>query len=207
MSSPTSRASSKRTRCGGARIAGAALAACLALAAPAAAQTDAAQTDAVQIGATQTAAAQTGAAAQDGAGPDFHAIWEGRCLACHGHAGPFVRERLTFDHDAILGREGREIGPFLERHGGGLPPDQIALFLRVFARQLASGGFYARECRICHDSARDLARLRLVLRDGRLMGRYSGREIAPFLATHARMTPPEAEAMTEALTAILQGAR
>ncbi|MDT8343809.1 MAG: hypothetical protein RQ752_05205 [Thermohalobaculum sp.] len=161
-----------------------------------------AQPDPAQLG-----AAQTEAAPQDGAAPDFHAIWEARCLACHGHAGPFVRERLTFDHDEIHGREGREIGPFLERHGGGLEPDQIALFLRVFARQLASGGFYERECRICHDSARDLARLRLVLRDGRLMGRYSDREIAPFLATHARMTPPEAEAMTEALTAILQGAR
>jgi len=132
---------------------------------------------------------------------DFHEIWEGRCLSCHGHAGPFVRQRLTLDHGEVHGQSGRELAPFLERHGGGLSPEEIALFLRVFARQLASGGFYERECRICHDSARDLARLRLVMRDGRLMGRYSGREIDSFLVTHGRMTP------AEALTAILEGAR
>ncbi|MCL5778385.1 hypothetical protein M1105_15500 [Limibaculum sp. FT325] len=171
---------------GGARLSGAVLATCLGLA--------------------MQAGAQTGAAPQD-AEPDFHAIWEARCLSCHGHAGAFARERLTLEAGEVRGRGGRDLRPFLARHGGGLPPDQVELFLDVLARQLASGGFYERECRICHDSARELARLRLVLRDGRLMGRYSGREIATFLVGHGRMSEAEAEAMTEALAAILKGAR
>ncbi|MBK0399453.1 hypothetical protein H0I76_09640 [Limibaculum sp. M0105] len=144
------------------------------------------------------------------AGPraaDFHEIWEARCIACHGHAGDFVRERLTLEGDTVQGRDGRDIVPFLKRHRGGLSDAEVDLFVQVMSRQIAADGFYARECRKCHDSARNLARLRLALRNGQLVGRYSGRDIGAFLATHARMTPDEAAAMTEALAAILQGGR
>ena len=70
-----------------------------------------------------------------------------------------------------------------------------------------SGGFYKERCEICHDRAYDLARLRLIQRDGRLVGRYSGRDMANFLPNHARMTAGEAARMLEALTALLMGAR
>jgi len=85
--------------------------------------------------------------------------------------------------------------------------EEIALFLRVFARQIASGGLYQGRCEICHDRARELARLELVIREGRLVGRYTGRDIAAFLTWHGRLDAAEAALMTEALTAILQGAR
>ena len=152
------------------------------------------------IALTLAASAPAGAA-------DFHALFEARCLRCHGHAGPFVRERLALDGADVVTRAGRPVAPFLERHAGGLAPEEIALFLRVFARQIEAAGLYDERCGICHDRARELARLRLVLRDGRLVGRYSGHDIATFLQDHARLTPEEAARMTEALAAILEGGR
>lgn len=138
---------------------------------------------------------------------DFHAIFEARCLRCHGHAGAFARERLRLDNGEVARRDGTPLAPFLTRHAGGLDPDEIALFLKVFARQIASGGFYQERCEICHDRARELARLRLIVREGRLTGRYSGHDMASFLPGHALMSEAEAGRMIEALTAILEGAR
>jgi len=141
------------------------------------------------------------------AGADFHALFETRCLRCHGHAGDFAREHLKLEKGTVLGRDGRDIEQFLERHAGGLSAEEAALFVSVFAQQVASGGFYKDHCEICHDSARELARLRLIIRDDRLVGRYTDRDIASFLTQHGRMNEAEAAAMTKALTAILQGAR
>ena len=138
---------------------------------------------------------------------DFHALFEARCLACHGHAGPFVREYLRLDGDRVTRGNGRPLAPFLARHSGGLSDEEIALFLRVFARQIASGGLYRDRCEICHDRARELARLELVIREGRLVGRYTGRDIAGFLTWHGRLDAAEAALMTEALIEILKGAR
>lgn len=141
-------------------------------------------------------------------GADFHRIFEARCASCHGHAGPFARESLTESDGTLEGvRTGRAVGDFLARHAGGLEPETIAFFLDVFRAQLRSGGFYRERCAICHDRAYEFARLRLILRDGRLMGRYSGRDVADFLPGHARMTEAEAERMLEALTALRAGAR
>ncbi len=142
------------------------------------------------------------------AGADFHQIFESRCASCHGHAGNFARKSLTERDGALTGvRTGRPVDDFLAHHRGGLTPDTIALFLDVFRAQLRSGGFYQKRCAICHDRAYEFARLRLILRDGQLVGRYSGRDIADFLPGHARMTESEAKRMLEALTALRSGAR
>ena len=146
--------------------------------------------------------------ASGAAAADFHQIFETRCAGCHGHAGAFARDRLTEAEGTLRSlRTGREIAPFLARHLGGLSQDEIALFIDVFRNQLLSGGFFQERCDICHDRAYELARLRLVLRDGRLFGRYSGRDMAAFLPGHARMTAEEAERMIGALSALLRGAR
>ena len=84
---------------------------------------------------------------------------------------------------------------------------EINLFIAVFTQQLTSDAFYQDRCEICHDRAYELARLRLIVRDGRLVGRYSGRDMTNFLPNHARMTTEEANRMREALTALLMGAR
>ena len=141
-------------------------------------------------------------------GADFHQIYEARCLSCHGHAGEFARRSLI-ELDGVLtgARSGRDVTSFLRRHAGGSSPSEITLFVGVFIRQVNSGGFYKERCEICHDRAYDLARLRLIQRAGRLVGRYSGRDMANFLPNHARMTAGEAARMLEALTALLMGAR
>jgi hypothetical protein len=146
--------------------------------------------------------------ASGAAAADFHQIFEARCLACHGHAGDFARSSLAEVDGVLKGiRSGREVADFLRRHAGGLNPDEIALFVDVFTRQVQSGGFYQERCEICHDRAYELARLRLIIRDGRLMGRYSGRDMADFLPDHARMTADEADKMLRTLTALRAGAR
>lgn len=147
--------------------------------------------------------------ASDALAADFHQTFEARCAACHGHAGDFARAHLSEGADGALqgAQTGRDVAAFLRGHAGGLSQAEIEQFVTVFRRQLASGAFYSQRCDICHDRAYELARLRLVLRDGRLVGRYSGRDMAAFLPGHARMTQDEAQQMLEALTALRQGAR
>jgi hypothetical protein len=146
--------------------------------------------------------------ASGAAAADFHEIFEARCLSCHGHAGDFARNSLVEAEGDLRGiRSGRKVADFLQRHAGGLSADEIDLFVTVFTRQLRSGGFYRDRCDICHDRAYDLARLRLILKDGQLTGRYTGRTMSTFLPGHARMTADEADRMLEALTALLAGAR
>jgi hypothetical protein len=139
---------------------------------------------------------------------DFHEIFESRCLSCHGHAGGFARTSLTEVDGVLTGtRSGRDVADFLHRHAGGLSPPEITLFVGVFIAQVNSGGFYKARCDICHEQAYDLARLRLIQREGKLVGRYSGRDMASFLPNHARMTAEEADRMLQALTALRMGAR
>ncbi len=141
--------------------------------------------------------------------PDFHQIFEARCAACHGHAGDFARARLSVGEDGtVRGAEtGRPVAGFMQSHAGGLTDAEIALFTETFRRQIGSDAFFRERCSGCHGRAYDFARLRLILRDGRLEGRYSGRDTAAFLPGHARLTGAEAARVLDALTALSQGAR
>lgn len=139
--------------------------------------------------------------AQAQSAPDPHAVFEAECLSCHGHAGPFARAHLRLEDGAPVTSRGGPVATFLRTHRGGLPEAAIAPMLEMFRQQLTSGAFYERRCFTCHDRARDFARLNLILREGRLFGRYSGHEIAAFLPGHARLTQDEASRMR----ALLQG--
>jgi hypothetical protein len=162
-----------------------------------------------RLGGILLAAGLASGFAADTRAEDFHQTFEARCAGCHGHAGDFARAHLTEGADGALEgvTTGRNVADFLRRHAGGLSGAESAQFITVFRRQLGSGAFYRERCDICHDRAYELTRLRLVLRDGKLIGRYSGRDMAEFLPGHARMTPDEAQRMLEALTALRQGAR
>lgn len=138
---------------------------------------------------------------------DLHALFETRCAQCHGHAGDFARASLTLGPEGVTGRRGRPLPGFLARHGGGVSAAEADALVAMFARQIAAGPVYRNRCTICHDRAYEFARLKLILHDGALFGRYSGREIGPFLDGHARLTTAEAAAMTDALTEIRRGGR
>lgn len=140
--------------------------------------------------------------------PDYHALFEARCMGCHGHAADFARETLQLTPEgAVVGSDGRPLAAFLSRHKGGLPPEQIERLLAMFARQIEAQALFRNRCSTCHDRAREFTRLDLILRDGALWGRYSGRPVASFLPGHARLTAEEAAEMTRMLAEILKGAR
>ncbi len=142
------------------------------------------------------------------AAEDFHELFERRCAACHGHAGDFARKTLVIVEGELRGRKsGRPIGPFLATHRGGLEPETAALFTEVLFRQVESGGLFQRHCAICHVRARDLVQARLIVADGRLLGRYSGADMGTFLRGHGRATEEEAERLYDALLGIAQGRR
>lgn len=138
---------------------------------------------------------------------DYHALFEERCTACHGHAGDFSRDRLQVQNGEVTSRTGRDLEDFLTRHKGGLPADEIRGLLGMFLSQVGAGTFFKDTCMTCHDRAYDFARLFLIERDGVLWGRYSARPVAEFLPGHARMTQEQAARMTAALAAILAGGR
>ncbi|WP_146193044.1 hypothetical protein [Maritimibacter sp. 55A14] len=118
-----------------------------------------------------------------------------------------MRERLSVVNGRLVGSDGQDIEAFLAHHKGGLQGAELELFLEVFRAQLATGGLYRERCIFCHDPARDFARLNLIHRDGQLLGRYTGHDIAAFLPGHARLTEAEAARMTETLGAFLRGGR
>lgn len=126
---------------------------------------------------------------------DPHRVFEQRCARCHDeHSGTFVAEAVVLRDSTLVGRRnGRTLERFLVQHGGGSTAEEIAALLEMFSRQLVDGGFFRQRCGHCHGSARELARLHLIARDGRLLGRYSGRDMADFLRRHGRSDAAEAD--------------
>ncbi|MCP5372755.1 MAG: hypothetical protein H6907_13585 [Hyphomicrobiales bacterium] len=138
---------------------------------------------------------------------DPHRLFEARCGRCHAHAGGLARERLGVAAGThLVGRQsGEDIAVFLAGHYGRLTDAEIALLVDLFRFQVLAEGKFRAKCAICHGRARDLARAFLALRDGRLVGRYTGRDVAGFLAGHGRVEPAELPVFLEALTRAVPG--
>ncbi|MDA3858696.1 MAG: hypothetical protein PF480_10800 [Roseovarius sp.] len=127
---------------------------------------------------------------------DPHDTFEAECLSCHGHAGDFARRYLRLDGATPLTSSGEPVADFLAHHRGGQPGPVIEQIVAMFRTQLSSGGLFGdpeKRCLFCHDRAHDFAHRQLVLRGGRLIGRYTGRDVAGFLPAHAGLTQDEAD--------------
>jgi hypothetical protein len=123
---------------------------------------------------------------------DPHALFEDRCGRCHGHAGAFALEKLTIENDEVVGqRSGKVVLKTLASHFGRLTDVEARQVVDMFRRQIEAGGLYQTKCRICHDPAKDFARRTLMLRDGQLFGRYSGRPVVDLLSYHGRLQDDE----------------
>ncbi len=134
------------------------------------------------------------------AGIDPHQLFEERCTRCHGHAADFARGHLQLVGTTVAGTKVRgDFSAFLKRHQGGVSASQAAVLIDAFRRQLLGGGLFQERCSVCHQRAYELARLHLILVDGNLMGRYSGRDMAEFLPIHGVRTADEAEQLFEML--------
>jgi len=66
-------------------------------------------------------------------------------------------------------------------------------------------GLFQDKCRMCHTSYEGLAKIKLTLKSGRLVGLYTDHDIAEFMTGHGRVTESEARAITERLTRLRTG--
>jgi cytochrome c5 len=133
-----------------------------------------------------------GARAQD---IDPHQLYERHCGGCHAaHARDFVRKSLERRGGDIVGRNsGVALGTFMARGHGRLDAFQAREMVAHLTAIFDGGWLFQERCRICHDRAVLFARRSLVLRDGRVVGRYTGRDIRSFLDNHGRIDAGEAE--------------
>ncbi len=131
-----------------------------------------------------------------------HAIYERACNQCHErHAGDFAHATLTLKNDAAVSlRTGKNVENYLFGGHGNLTSDEAAAMSALLAYILGNDGLFHSHCRICHGPARFLARSKLFLKDGVLIGRYTGRNIQEFLYGHGRVSKDEAEKLTEVLS-------
>ncbi|MCP5364782.1 MAG: cytochrome c [Hyphomicrobiales bacterium] len=132
---------------------------------------------------------------------DPHALYERRCARCHApHAGEFVPDHLERHGDTIVGRRtGQELRSFLSAGHGRLSAGEIDVIVAHLDFILKQEALFREHCLICHGRAVDLARSQLVIRNGALMGRYTGREIKTFLEHHGRLKTNDVPRVVEML--------
>ncbi|WP_417684760.1 hypothetical protein [Roseibium sp.] len=142
-------------------------------------------------------------------GPDPHQIYERKCAGCHeAHAGDFVHDNVTTGDGKVIGRRsGRPVAAFLARGHGKLAPPERAVLIEHLEQIARSGALFHDKCLVCHDRAVVFARSRLIGRQGKLVGRYSGRDVRAFLSNHGRVTAEEADTLTAILAYQLRGSQ
>ena len=152
--------------------------------------------------------AVTGASAQTmerreayGAEASSHlGLFQTKCGACHAQAGPLVRDRLSLTATGTLvTSDDLDLRAFMRGHFGAPEESEIEAIYDALRRIAQGRGRFEVRCGICHASAEALAQKTLVLRGGTLFGRYSGREIADFLARHGTDNAGEAKFFTSVL--------
>ncbi|MBD1545180.1 hypothetical protein [Roseibium aggregatum] len=149
-------------------------------------------------------AATTPAFAQE---TDPHAIYEQGCARCHeAHAGDFVHNRLDLKEGRLVGKaSGRDVETFLAGGHGGLAEAERQILIDQLIAIRRSGQLFHDKCLTCHDRAVELARSQLIVKDGLLVGRYSGKNTGDFLKGHGRLTPDEIDRMIAVLKRQLPG--
>ena len=147
------------------------------------------------------------ACASDAAATDPHELYERRCGDCHTpHAGQFVQESIGRADGKLVGQSsGRAVEAFLSAGHGKLSPAEIEVMMSHLTAILDAGALFKDNCVICHGRAVVFARGHLGMKDGLLVGRYSGREVEEFLTGHGRLEEPEIRIIVEALSKQVSG--
>lgn len=133
---------------------------------------------------------------------DPHDLYEQRCSGCHAdHAGEFVQESILREEGKLVGRDsGMEVRAFLALGHGKLTAAEVEVMLTHLTSVLDAGALFRDNCVICHGRAVLFARSHLGLKEGVLVGRYSGRAVEEFLETHGRLEAAEVGVVVEALS-------
>jgi hypothetical protein len=137
---------------------------------------------------------------------DPHAIYEQSCARCHeAHAGDFVHKRLDMKGGRLISTSsGQDIEAFLSEGHGRLGPAERQILIDQLVAIRQSGRLFHDKCLTCHDRAAEFARARLIVKDGVLVGRYSGKDTGQFLQGHGRLAPDEVSRMIDVLKRQLQ---
>lgn len=119
-------------------------------------------------------------AGADASGLDLHWLWHNHCADCHGHAGEFSRKFLKVSDGELQGAHHvHDLRQFLSNHH--LAGNEVDAVYNMLLAQANTQARFKDECSSCHDSAAEFIRAELVLRDGVLVSRISGRPVGEFL--------------------------
>jgi len=120
--------------------------------------------------------------------PERPGLYRERCARCHGEAGTFAKERLGMVDGVLRSRRsGRAVRVLLRGHPGAPDLEEISALVTALGDIVQGGGQFERRCAICHGSARSFASRQLLVSDGRVQGRWSGRDVERYLGDHARL--------------------
>jgi len=135
-----------------------------------------------------------------------HAVFKKNCQEYHSHLGEIAFDTLVVKDGRLISKKsGRDAAEFLLRHGNGLSPDEAVLVVEAMRRQMDSSHRFRRQCAICHVRIRDVATDLHVTADGRLVGLYSGRDMAEFLPGHGRLDVADADRFARILRRTVEG--
>lgn len=133
---------------------------------------------------------------------DLHAYWDDRCKECHDDSGAFARRTLRVENGQLVGVHHHEdLSRFLHHHY--LTDDLVAPVTAMLLAQATTTPLFKSHCATCHGDATTLARKSLVMKDGVLTGKASGRPVSDFLRSHGGLAPDEIPAMTATLQRVL----
>lgn len=131
-------------------------------------------------------------------GADLHDYWDQRCKGCHGHSGEFARRFLRVKNGQLFGvHHQADLEVFLRNHY--LTDELVAPVSEMLTAQVATPPLFGEKCSRCHGTAAEFARNSLVVTNGVLVGKSSGRNVADYLATHGGLGSTEVRAMVDTL--------
>lgn len=132
---------------------------------------------------------------------DPHAVYEQKCGRCHeDHARAFADQHLVVKDDRVIGkRRSRDLENFLINGHGKLEPAEVRPLVAHLKSVVDADGLYEKKCRICHEPAVDFARIKLIMVEDKLMGRYSKQNIDDFMIEHGRVSETEHAIIMDAL--------
>ena len=102
----------------------------------------------------------------------------------------------------LVGRRNQDLKLFLVQHEAGAA--QADAIYELLLAQVATKPVYQQKCARCHDTAAELARGSLLVRDGTIVGRSNGEPISEFLKRHGKLAPEEVPIVVESLTRVLR---
>lgn len=136
-------------------------------------------------------------------GVDLHALWDDRCISCHGHAGEFSRKFLSVSNGELQGKHHvDDLRLFLTSHY--LSGHSVEPIYNMLLAQTSSEPRFKEECSKCHQTAAEFVRESIILRDGELYGRASDMPIRDFLYRHRKLQPGDVDFFSQQLMRVSQ---